>query len=56
MEHGRSANLVKSSSKRKRKREELEEVKDEEDQLKVDRHSYLKEVKKLRRDLSQLKG
>jgi hypothetical protein len=31
---GRAANLVKESSKRKRTREELEEVKEEEDELK----------------------
>jgi hypothetical protein len=34
-------NLVKGSSKRKRNREELEEVKDEEEEFKQDRQGYL---------------
>jgi hypothetical protein len=34
-------NLVKGSSKRKRNREELEEVKGEEDEFKQDRQGYL---------------
>lgn len=36
-ERGRSANLLKGSSKRKRLRSELEEVKEEEQSLKDDR-------------------
>ena len=37
VENGRASNLMKSSTKRKRTREELEEVKQEEEALKNDR-------------------
>ena len=37
VEHGSAVNIMKGSSKRKRTRDELEEVKDEEAELKHDR-------------------
>jgi hypothetical protein len=37
VENGRASNLMKSSTKRKRTREELEEVKQEEEELKNDK-------------------
>jgi hypothetical protein len=37
VENGRASNLMKSSTKRKRTRDELEEVKQEEDELKTDK-------------------
>lgn len=54
MEHGRSANLLKGSSKRKRTHEELEEVKNEEDELKEDKQSFLQEVKRLKKENADL--
>lgn len=42
--------MLKGSSKQKRKRAEIEEVKDEEMMLKADRQTYLENVKKLKRD------
>jgi hypothetical protein len=50
VEHGRTANLLSGQSKRKRKREELEEVKDEEIQLQHNRHDFLLDVKRLREE------
>ena len=41
---------MKPSSKHKRKREEIEEVKDEEELLKRDKKNYLLEVKKLKKN------
>jgi len=41
--------LLKPSSKHKRKRNEMEEVKDEEELLKRDKQNYLLEVKKLKK-------
>ncbi len=41
VENGRASNLMKSSTKRKRTREELEEVKQEEEALKNDRQLFL---------------
>ena len=40
-ENGRASLLMKTTSKRKRTRDELEEVKQEEEGLKDDRHSFL---------------
>ena len=40
-ENGRASLLMKTTSKRKRTRDELEEVKQEEEALKDDRHSFL---------------
>ncbi len=50
VEHGRTANLLSGQSKRKRKREELEEVKDEEIQLQHNRYDYLLDVKRFREE------
>jgi cell shape-determining protein MreC len=53
---GRSAFLLKGSSKAKRKRSQLEEVKQEEAQLKADRQEFLLKTKRLKvenRDLRQ---
>ena len=41
MENGRASNLMKSSTKRKRTREELEEVKNEEAELRDDKQAFL---------------
>lgn len=43
---------MKSSSKRKRTKGELEEVKEEEDLLKENKHEFLRAVKRLRHDYS----
>lgn len=40
--NGKAVHLLKNSSKNKRKREEIEEVKDEESKLKEDKQSYLR--------------
>ena len=48
MENGRASSLMKSSAKRKRTKEELEEVKLEEEALMEDRQSFLQEVKRLK--------
>jgi hypothetical protein len=45
---------MKGGSKRKRTRQELEEVKDEEDELKLDRQSFLQEVKRLKEEKAEL--
>ncbi len=42
--------LMKTSSKRKRTREELEEVKQEEEELRGDKQSFLQEVKRLKQE------
>jgi hypothetical protein len=42
--------LLKGSSKQKRKRAEMEEVKDEEMQLKNDRQGFLTKVKRLKEE------
>ena len=53
-ENGRASLLMKSSSKRKRTRDELEEVKQEEEALKDDRHSFLQEVKRLNQEHAEM--
>ena len=54
MENGRASLLLKSSSKRKRTKEELEEVKLEESALMEDRHSYLHQVKCLKQEHAEM--
>ena len=54
VENGRASLLLKSSSKRKRTRDELEEVKQEEEALKDDRHSFLQEVKRLKQEHAEM--
>jgi hypothetical protein len=46
--HGKSAFLLKPSSKLKRKRSEMEEVKEEEKLLNDDKQKFLLNVKRLR--------
>ena len=46
--------MLKPSSKRKRTREEMTEVKDEELQLKEDKQMYLLETKRLKTKTSEL--
>jgi hypothetical protein len=41
VENGRASNLMKSSTKRKRTREELEEVKNKETELRDDKQTFL---------------
>ena len=53
-ENGRASLLMKNSSKRKRTREELEEVKQEEEALKEDRHQFLQEVKRLKQEHAEM--
>jgi hypothetical protein len=48
VENGRASLLMKASSKRKRTRDELEEVKQEEEALKGDRHSFLVDYKRMK--------
>jgi hypothetical protein len=45
---------MKSSSKRKRTKEELEEVKMEEDSLVEDRHDFLLQVKRLKAEHAEM--
>ena len=45
---------MKSSSKRKRTKEELEEVKQEEMALSEDRHAFLQEVKRLKQEHAEM--
>ena len=54
VDKGRSAFLLKPSSKHKRKRNEMEEVKDEEELLKRDKQNYLLEVKKLKKNANSV--
>ena len=56
MENGRASNLMKSSTKRKRTREELEEVKQEEEELKNDKQIFLQMVKRLKDEKAALKN
>jgi predicted nuclease with TOPRIM domain len=51
---GRAAHLLKVDSKKKRSFEELEEVKGEESQLQLNRQDYLRNVKKMKYDYSEL--
>ena len=53
-EKGKSAFLLKRSSHVKRKRAEIEDVKEEEDLLHQDKGMFIKAVKKLRRDKDSL--
>ncbi len=54
VENGRASNLMKSSTKRKRTREELEEVKQEEEELKNDKQVFLQMVKRLKDERTAL--
>ena len=48
VDRGKSASLLKPSSKLKRKRSEIEEVKEEEKKLKDDRQQFLKDYKRMK--------
>jgi vacuolar-type H+-ATPase subunit I/STV1 len=54
VENGRASNLMKSSAKRKRTKEELEEVKQEEEALMEDKHSFLQQVKRLKEENAEM--
>jgi len=54
VEPGRSVSLIKSASKRKRTRNELEEVKGEEKILREDKQQFLMEFKRLREQNEEL--
>ena len=54
VEPGRSVGLIKSASKRKRTRNELEEVKGEEKILREDKQQFLMEFKRLREQNEEL--
>ena len=54
VENGRASLLMKSTLKRKWTRDELEEVKQEEEALKDDRHSFLQEVKRLKQEHAEM--
>jgi hypothetical protein len=45
---------MKSSAKRKRTKEELEEVKQEEEALMEDKHSFLQQVKRLKEENAEM--
>ena len=47
---GKAAHLLKGSSKKKRSRQEMEEVKHEETQLNADKHTFLQQHKKLKQE------
>ena len=51
---GKSVSLLKNSSKRKRNRAELEEVKDEESKLKLNPQMFYQEAKRLKHDYGDL--
>ena len=51
---GKSAFLLKDSSKGKRKRHEMEEVKEEEQALNRDKQQYLRAVKRLKQDNDEM--
>ena len=48
--------MLKASSKRKRTKDELEEVKQEEEALKDDRHSFLVEFKRMKQEHAEMLG
>ena len=50
-EKGRAAYLIKNSSKRKRKLNEIEELKEEELDFKKDRLGYLSKSKRMKSDI-----
>ncbi len=54
VENGRASLLMKTSSKRKRTKDELEEVKQEEDAMRSDVQGYLMEVKRLKQEHAEM--
>jgi hypothetical protein len=51
---GKSADMMKDSSKRKRTRQEMEDVREMEKDLKDDRQHFLQRTKKLREERDQM--
>ena len=51
---GKSADMMKDSSKRKRTRAEMEEVKEFEQSLKEDRQKFLQQAKRLKQERDML--
>ena len=47
--------MLKASSKKKRSRKEMEEVKHEDDELNEDKHSFLRPYKKLKTEHEMLR-
>jgi hypothetical protein len=54
VENGRASLLMKTSSKRKRTKEELEEVKQEEEAMRLDTQAYLMDVKRLKQEHAEM--
>jgi len=54
VENGRASLLMKTSSKRKRTKEEIEEVKQEEEAMRGDPQGYLMEVKRLKQEHAEM--
>ncbi len=54
VENGRASLLMKPSSKRKRTKQELEEVKQEEEAMRVDVQGYLMDVKRLKQEHAEM--
>jgi hypothetical protein len=54
VENGRASLLMKPSSKRKRTKQELEEVKLEEEAMRVDVQGYLMDVKRLKQEHAEM--
>ena len=54
VENGRASNLMKGSSKRKRTKQELEDVKHEEEAMRGDIQGYLMEVKRLKQEHAEM--
>jgi cell division septum initiation protein DivIVA len=51
---GKSADMMKDSSKRKRTRQEMEEVREFEQDLKEDRQKFLQQAKRLKQERDML--
>jgi hypothetical protein len=54
VENGRASLLMKPSSKRKRTKQELEEVKQEEEAMRGDVQGYLTEVKRIKQEHAEM--
>jgi hypothetical protein len=53
---GKGVTMLKDSNTRKRKREEIEEVKEEETKLKQDKGLFLRECKRMKFDFSEMEN
>jgi hypothetical protein len=54
VENGRASLLMKPSSKRKRTKQEIEEVKQEEEAMRGDIQGYLTEVKRIKQEHAEM--